>query len=211
MCGSTITTRSILAKRTKASTKRSYSPRHSTPHQPSRSSHRWSHTSRRGNQHREGSDLFPLDNGKFQRRVLSLLADIREKMSQVGHNYEPPDSQFHLEKMNSRRELKNLKWPLADEVKKNMMMSRLVKIGGAVLEDCVKNMMKRVLTNRMMAMMNMDGTGPKKAFGKTRPALSNHNWCCTAVQPSTIRGKELSPVCSQQIWGYGTPKGSDSH
>ncbi|XP_078109943.1 uncharacterized protein LOC144520128 [Sander vitreus] len=72
-----------------------------------------------------------------------------------------PQTLFHLEKMNSRRELKNLERQLADEGKKNMM------IGGADLEDCVKNMMKRVLTNRMMAMMNMDGTGPKKALGKT--------------------------------------------
>ncbi|XP_062338517.1 uncharacterized protein C2orf16-like [Osmerus eperlanus] len=147
---------------------RSRSPHHSSTHQHSQSTHQWSHTPHRGNQHKEGGEPFPLDNGKFQRRVLYLLADIREKLSQVGQNCEPPDSQFHLVKMNSRRELKNLEGQLADKGKKNLMMSQLVKIGGADLEDCVKNMMKRVLTNKLMAMMNMDGTGPKKAFGKTR-------------------------------------------
>ncbi|KAK3544053.1 hypothetical protein QTP86_000397 [Hemibagrus guttatus] len=42
-------------------------------------------------------------NHKFQRRVLYLLADIWTKLSQVGQNYEPPSSHFHLEKINSRR------------------------------------------------------------------------------------------------------------
>ncbi|XP_026095543.1 serine/arginine repetitive matrix protein 5-like isoform X2 [Carassius auratus] len=147
----------------------SYSrPRDSSPHQRSSSSYECSQRPARENQHREGGELFPLDNGKFQRRVLYLLSDIRAKLSEVGQNREPPESQFHLEKMNSRRELKNLEGQLAVEEKRNVMVSRLVRIGGADLEDCVKNMMKRVLTNRLMATMNMDGSGVKKAFGKTR-------------------------------------------
>ena len=114
--------------------------------------------------------FIPICPSEFQRRVLYLLADIREKLSQVGQNCEPPDSQFHLVKMNSRRELKNLEGQLADKGKKNQFnyarpililflsysmfsvfligifyyqMSQSVKIGGADLEDCVKNMMKR--------------------------------------------------------------------
>ncbi|XP_026054618.1 protein SON-like [Carassius auratus] len=147
----------------------SYSrPRDSSPHQRSSSSYECSQRPARENQHREGGELFPLDNGKFQRRVLYLLSDIRAKLSEVGQNREPPESQFHLEKMNSRRELKNLEGQLAVEEKRNVMVSRLVRIRGADLEDCVKNMMKRVLTNRLMATMNMDGSGVKKAFGKTR-------------------------------------------
>ncbi|XP_051993030.1 uncharacterized protein LOC127651291 [Xyrauchen texanus] len=143
-------------------------PRDSAPHQRSRSPYECSQRPGWGNQHREGGELFPLDNGKFQRRVLYLLSDIRSKLSEVGQNREPPESQFHLEKMNARRELKNLEGQLADEKKRNVMVSRLVRIGGANLEDCVKNVMKRVLTNRLMATMNMDGSGVKKAFGKTR-------------------------------------------
>ncbi|KAA0705191.1 hypothetical protein E1301_Tti017778 [Triplophysa tibetana] len=75
-------------------------------------------------------------------RVLYLLSDIRAKLSEVGQNREPPESQFHLEKMNSRRELKNLEGQLADDEKRNVMVSRLIRIGGANLEDCVKNVMK---------------------------------------------------------------------
>ncbi|XP_042593642.1 uncharacterized protein LOC109076805 [Cyprinus carpio] len=143
-------------------------PQDSSPHQRSSSSYEFSQRPARGNQHREGGELFPLDSGNFQRRVLYLLSDIRAKLSEVGQNREPPESQLHLEKMNSRRELKNLEGQLAIEEKRNVMVSRLVRTGGADLEDCVKNMMKRVLTNRLMATMNMDSSGVKKAFGKTR-------------------------------------------
>ncbi|XP_073672231.1 uncharacterized protein [Paramisgurnus dabryanus] len=146
---------------------RSHTPRHSFS-QCSNSSYECFQRTSKGNQHREGGELFPLDNGKFQKQVIYLLSDIRAKLSEVGQNHEPPESQFHREKMNSRRELKNLEGQLADEEKRNLMVSRLVRIGGTDLEDCVKNVIKRVLTNRLMATMNMDGSGVKKAFGKTR-------------------------------------------
>ncbi|KAA0720556.1 hypothetical protein E1301_Tti019686 [Triplophysa tibetana] len=88
----------------------SYTPHHGSPslqhssqHQPSRSSYEFSH------------------NPEFQKRVLYLLSDIRAKLSEVGQNREPPESQFHLEKMNSRRELKNLEGQLADDEKRNVM------------------------------------------------------------------------------------------
>ncbi|KAK3565924.1 hypothetical protein QTP86_021448, partial [Hemibagrus guttatus] len=53
-------------------------------------------------------------------------------------NCEPLNSHFHLEKITSRHELKNLEGQLTDEGKKNLMMSCFVKIGGANLEDCVE-------------------------------------------------------------------------
>ncbi|KAA0702698.1 hypothetical protein E1301_Tti011216 [Triplophysa tibetana] len=47
----------------------------------------------------------------------------RAKLSEVGQNLESPESPFHLEKMNGRRELKNLEGQLACDEKRNVMVS----------------------------------------------------------------------------------------
>ncbi|XP_051985521.1 zinc finger Ran-binding domain-containing protein 2-like [Xyrauchen texanus] len=148
-----------------SSSQRSHTLRYSPPHQLSHFSHWWSHTPRRRNQHREGGDLFLLDNGKFQRRVLYLLAAIREKLSQVGQNCEPPDTQFHLEKINSRRELKNLEGHLADEGKKNLMSSYKPVDGH-----------------------DEHGWHRAKESFWQNTALPSYNRCSTAVKTTIIRG-----------------------
>ncbi|KAF4114093.1 hypothetical protein G5714_004316 [Onychostoma macrolepis] len=66
--------------------------------------------------HRE--DVFPMEEKKFQKRVLYFLADMRAKLSEAGRFYEPPHSQFHLELIDSVDQLQQLNRQLTSEEKR---------------------------------------------------------------------------------------------
>ncbi|XP_061731594.1 arginine and glutamate-rich protein 1-B-like [Nerophis ophidion] len=129
-------------------------------------------TSRKKHQYtistKDDDQKFPMDEGKFQKRVFFLLMDMRATISDLGKKYEPVDSQFHVEMINRRKGLAQLERKLADGDYRKLLTSRLRKIGGSSLEDNVKNVMKRVLTNWLMAQLNVDGAPPKKKFKVTR-------------------------------------------
>ncbi|KAK7143953.1 hypothetical protein R3I93_014957 [Phoxinus phoxinus] len=107
-----------------------------------------------------------MEEKKFQKRVLFLLADMRAKLSEAGRFYEPPHSQFHLELIDSVDQLQQLNRQLTSEEKRKLMTAQMSKIGGATLRENVNNVMKRVLTNSLMSIMNMDGTDDKLPFRK---------------------------------------------
>ncbi|XP_061760995.1 arginine and glutamate-rich protein 1-B-like isoform X2 [Nerophis ophidion] len=86
---------------------------------------------------------FPMEEGKFQKRVFFLLMDMRATISDLGKKYEPVDSQFHVEMINRRKGLAQLEQKLADGDDRKLLTSRLRKIGVSSLEDNVKNVMKR--------------------------------------------------------------------
>ena len=52
-----------------------------------------------------------------------MLSDIRSKLMEAGDQSLPPDSQFHLEKVDSKAELRDLDIQLESEDKKRLMVS----------------------------------------------------------------------------------------
>ncbi|XP_061740099.1 serine/arginine-rich splicing factor 4-like isoform X2 [Nerophis ophidion] len=153
--------RSTFRDRTRSKHKRA----RSTSRDKSRNKHQYTTSTK------DDDPKFPMEEGKFQKRVFFLLMDMRATISDLGKKYEPVDSQFHVEMINRRKGLAQLERKLADGDYRKLLTSRLRKIGGSSLEDNVKNVMKRVLTNWLLAQLNIEGAPPKKKFKVTRLSL----------------------------------------
>ena len=71
--------------------------------------------------------LLSIWHSEFQRKVLFLLADIRAKLCEVGRNYEPADSQFHLDTMENLEEFMAVEEQLKEAEKRQLMVSNYVE------------------------------------------------------------------------------------
>eukprot|EP00112_Aurelia_sp_Birch-Aquarium-sp1_P014821 Seg3223.1 transcript_id=Seg3223.1/GoldUCD/mRNA.D3Y31 product="hypothetical protein" protein_id=Seg3223.1/GoldUCD/D3Y31 len=112
------------------------------------------------------NDIFPMPEGKFQRRVLYLLTEIRDSLKQ--REAHDSQSEFTIHTIEDQGTFEDLERDLMDSDAKKQMVSRISRIGGASLRDNVTNVMHRLLTNKMMSCMNMKGNKGKTAFSKTK-------------------------------------------
>ncbi|KAI0211438.1 hypothetical protein LSAT2_003733 [Lamellibrachia satsuma] len=102
------------------------------------------------------------------KRVLILLADIRNELN-LGKKYEPDDSPFHIETVSSIDQFQNVEHSLSENPEQQkLMITRLAKIGGINVKDSARKVMQRLLTNDVMALMNMHGNRGKTAFANTK-------------------------------------------
>ncbi|XP_028415726.1 uncharacterized protein LOC114539299 [Dendronephthya gigantea] len=111
---------------------------------------------------------FPISEAKFQRRVLQLLTEIRNSVAQVGKRCSPANSAVHIDQATSLEELIALESSLADKDTRDVLLSRIIDIGGLNVRENVRNVMHRLMNNEVMASMNMKGKGSKYAFGSTK-------------------------------------------
>ncbi|XP_048091813.1 uncharacterized protein LOC125289154 [Alosa alosa] len=73
-------------------------------------------------------------------------------------------TRFHLQVTDSVNQLQELNRQLASHETQKRMTAQMSKIGGATPRENVNNVRKRVLTNGLMSIMNMDGAGDKLPF-----------------------------------------------
>lgn len=59
----------------------------------------------------------------FQKRVLGLLVDIKSHVARVGKSYEPAESDFFLEELDSVDKLQELENSLDDDQKRKQMVT----------------------------------------------------------------------------------------
>ena len=62
---------------------------------------------------------------EFQRRVLYLLTKIRDNIQQVSKKYEPPESDFHIEKADTLEQFNEIMDSLSDEDNRNLLVSKI--------------------------------------------------------------------------------------
>ena len=67
-----------------------------------------------------------IESSELQKRVLYVLSDTRAKLMELGRRYEPSSSQFYIETINRRKELKELERRLRSGEEKEVMVSNIV-------------------------------------------------------------------------------------
>nr|XP_047131947.1 uncharacterized protein LOC105847074 isoform X2 [Hydra vulgaris]XP_047131948.1 uncharacterized protein LOC105847074 isoform X2 [Hydra vulgaris] len=121
--------------------------------------------------------VFPMDQGKFQRRVLFKLEQLSEEVKslkdrldfRLNQVIEADESMSLLkENMNTMDDFNENEIQLAEEPMKRKLIERLSKIGGANIGDCTRTIMRRMLDCFLMRNFNMDGQrGGKRSFKDT--------------------------------------------
>ena len=72
---------------------------------------------------------------KFQRKAPSLLTEIRDSVQRLGDRQEPEDSEWHVEQISHDQELCDLEEDLKIVNNRQLLISRLAKIGGVDCRD----------------------------------------------------------------------------
>ncbi|ELU09221.1 hypothetical protein CAPTEDRAFT_203936 [Capitella teleta] len=103
----------------------------------------------------------------FQRRVLFLLVSIQKKLDETGRHLEPAESPFHLKQCADQIDFMELEAQLKDETNRRAVIAQLQNIGGADPKDAVRKILKRMMSNQLMASMNLKGKDSKSAFDST--------------------------------------------
>ncbi|XP_047125059.2 uncharacterized protein LOC124807319 [Hydra vulgaris] len=115
-------------------------------------------------------DKFPMSEGKFQKRVLYLLTDIRNEMRNQNRLIEPAsNSEFvnQIRFISSEVELTEVDKTLDDEKVRLLWVNQLQLIGGTSLKDKIHKIMLRIFSNSFMATMSMKGKNGKICFKNT--------------------------------------------
>ncbi|XP_029968743.1 RNA-binding protein rsd1-like [Salarias fasciatus] len=157
---------------------RSHSTRPPSRSHPTRRSSR-SHSTRRRSRsplHRRPSTsryarydvrtwTFPLPQEVFQKKVLTLLLELRDKDSQ--HTSARVRNIVRMETMEQFDEEEE---HLTDESNFEHMVQRLARVGGRDPKECVRKVLDRLFSNTLMAQFNMMGKGhkDKRALRGTR-------------------------------------------
>ncbi|XP_052678163.1 serine/threonine-protein kinase PRP4 homolog [Crassostrea angulata] len=118
-------------------------------------------------QHQSSTDSFPMTEERFQRRVLYLLVEIRDRLKSpvtTASNTEDVD----LVTIDSEEGFEALDRRLENKDFKASFKFLLQKIGGTDGTDHMKKAMLRTMTNSYMAGLNMKGKRGKKAFGSSQ-------------------------------------------
>ncbi|XP_013403246.1 serine/threonine-protein kinase fray2-like [Lingula anatina] len=126
----------------------------------------------RGGHHSRSSPIprrstFPMSEERFQRRVLYILAEIRDlmKKNQSNNNTEMRTMQMQQhDTMDSFSEFDNA---LKDREEYDICKATVAAIGGINMCDHTKKAMQRCMTNRIMSTMNFSGKKNKFPFGHT--------------------------------------------
>nr|XP_047124670.1 uncharacterized protein LOC124807135 isoform X2 [Hydra vulgaris] len=111
-----------------------------------------------------------MSEGKFQKRVLYLLTDIRNEMRNQNRLIEPAsNSEFvnQIRFISSEVELTEVDKTLDDEKVRSLWVNQLQLIGGTSLKDKIHKIMLRIFSNSFMATMSMKGKNGKICFKNT--------------------------------------------
>ncbi|XP_061590815.1 pre-mRNA-splicing factor CWC22 homolog [Cololabis saira] len=99
---------------------------------------------------------FPLPEEVFQKMVLTLLLEIRDKDS--------PQTSAHvgnIVRMETMEQFDEEEVQLMDPSNFERMVQRLARVGGRGAKGCVRKVLDRLFTNTLMAQFNMMGKGQK--------------------------------------------------
>ncbi|XP_065684688.1 transcriptional regulator ATRX homolog isoform X2 [Hydra vulgaris] len=104
---------------------------------------------------------FPMEKGKYQRKSLRYLVEIRDLLSKLVEVKDPENSKFHSEKINNSDQLDELEEVIKDDVQRKAILSKLKNIGGVDMADCTRNMLGKLFSVNLMANMNIKGSKRK--------------------------------------------------
>ncbi|XP_065657165.1 uncharacterized protein LOC136082300 isoform X2 [Hydra vulgaris] len=111
-----------------------------------------------------------MSEGKFQKRVLYLLTDIRNELQNQNRVTEPAsNSEFisQIKFISTDMELTEADKALNDEKVRSLWVNQLQLIGGTSLKDRIHKIMLRIFSNNFMASMNMKGKDGKICIKNT--------------------------------------------
>ncbi|KAG7160104.1 uncharacterized protein LOC121876632 [Homarus americanus] len=112
-------------------------------------------------------DRFPLPTAEFQKRVLYLLSEVMEQIVHMSSMPSITDSgDHHIVQASSLQDLTELENSLNGRGRHQQMIHHLFSIGGLNIKDSVQKIMGRLMTNDVMAQLNMRGNRGKVAFCK---------------------------------------------
>nr|XP_047145750.1 uncharacterized protein LOC124818735 isoform X3 [Hydra vulgaris] len=104
---------------------------------------------------------FPMEKGKYQRKSLRYLVEIRDLLSKLVEVKDPENSKFHIEKINNSDQLDELEEVIKNDVQRKAILSKLKNIGGVDMADCTRNMLGKLFSVNLMANMNIKGSKRK--------------------------------------------------
>ncbi|KAL7855844.1 hypothetical protein AOLI_G00194480 [Acnodon oligacanthus] len=93
---------------------------------------------------------FPMSTARFQKCVLGKLVEIIEEVRRVGRRFEPEDSDFHIQRMDTEEEFDVLETELKTPESRQFMIAQLSKVGGKNTKDCTNQILDRLFTNGLM-------------------------------------------------------------
>ncbi|RXN27215.1 serine arginine-rich splicing factor 4-like isoform X14 [Labeo rohita] len=104
-----------------------------------------------------GRWAFPLPCGVFQKKVLSLLLDIRHRLKET----QPASSAVHIERMDTMEDFELQEQSLSDAQAFDTLVLQISRIGGRNTKDCAHKVLDRLFTNSLMAKFNLKGKGKR--------------------------------------------------
>nr|XP_033488342.1 uncharacterized protein LOC117260501 [Epinephelus lanceolatus] len=104
-----------------------------------------------------GRWAFPLPWDVFQKKVLSLLVDIRHRLKET----QPASSAVHIERIDTMEDFELQEQRLSDAQAFDTLVLQISRIGGRNTKDCVHKVLDRVFTNSLMAKFNLKGKGKR--------------------------------------------------
>ncbi|KAL1258262.1 hypothetical protein QQF64_011506 [Cirrhinus molitorella] len=104
-----------------------------------------------------GRWAFPLPCGVFQKKVLSLLVDIRHRLKET----QPASSAVRIERMDTMEDFELQEQSLSDAQAFDTLVLQISRIGGRNTKDCAHKVLDRLFTNSLMAKFNLKGKGKR--------------------------------------------------
>ncbi|RXN35708.1 serine arginine-rich splicing factor 4-like isoform X14 [Labeo rohita] len=104
-----------------------------------------------------GRWAFPLPCGVFQKKVLSLLVDIRHRLKET----QPASSAVHIDRMDTMEDFELQEQSLSDAQAFDTLVLQISRIGGRNTKDCAHKVLDRLFTNSLMAKFNLKGKGKR--------------------------------------------------
>ncbi|XP_076600095.1 uncharacterized protein LOC143328691 [Chaetodon auriga] len=116
---------------------------------------------------RTPSEPFPMSTAKFQKCVLKKLVALMQEVKRIG-GADPIASAYQLNRMDTLEELDATEERIQQNDERQVLITQLSRVGGKNTRDCTTKIMDRLMTNNLMAMLNMKGHGTKRAFKGTK-------------------------------------------
>ncbi|XP_065668499.1 uncharacterized protein LOC100212026 isoform X2 [Hydra vulgaris] len=114
-------------------------------------------------------DGFPMSEANFQKKTLSLLAEIRDELRKMINTSSPPSS-IKICKINDIPSLETVNNELKDPIVRKNAIEKLRSVGGDDYGEMVRNILDRLFSVSVMTMLNMKGScrhGKKKIAFKS--------------------------------------------
>ncbi|XP_076592773.1 uncharacterized protein LOC143324299 [Chaetodon auriga] len=116
---------------------------------------------------RTPSEPFPMSTAKFQKCVLKKLVELMQEVKRIG-GADPIASAYQLNRMDTLEELDATEERIQQNDERQVLITQLSRVGGKNTRDCTTKIMDRLMTNNLMATLNMKGHGTKRAFKGTK-------------------------------------------